>query len=95
MKLKARKKREKQTLFKKRLKSATNKYIDKLHHRDMFDLADYLKTCGQSDNEIRQITIISGRKEVMKDQIMIRVLGLSLDDWRHLWSAARHEFTGD
>ena len=31
----------------------------------------------------------------MKDQIIIRVLGLGWDDWHHLWSAAAHEFTGD
>ena len=31
----------------------------------------------------------------MKDQIRIRVLGLGWDNWRHPWSAARHDFTGE
>ena len=28
----------------------------------------------------------------MKDQMIIRVLGLSWDNWHHPWSAAGHEF---
>ena len=31
----------------------------------------------------------------MKDQIIIRVLGLGWDDWRHPWYAAGHEFIGE
>ena len=71
------KKEKKQTLLKKRLEDATKKYIDKLHHRNMFDSEACLEFCAQIDNKIKQITSISGRKEVMKDQIIIRVLGLA------------------
>ena len=31
----------------------------------------------------------------MKDQIRIRLLGLSWDDWHHPWSAEGHEFIGE
>ena len=58
----------------------------------MFDPAACLKTCAQIDNELSQITIISGIKEAMKDQIIIRVLGLGSDYWHHMWSAAGHDF---
>ena len=68
------------TIPKTRLEGATKKYIDKIHHRDMFDLADCLKTCVKINNEIRQITSIRGIKEAMKDQIRIRMLGLGWDD---------------
>ena len=60
----------------------------------MFDLAASFKTCAQIDNELRQITSISMRKEAMKDQIIIRALGLGWDDWHHPWSASGHEFKG-
>ena len=60
----------------------------------MFDLEACFLTCAQIDNELKQITNISGRKEAMKDQIIIRVLGLGWDDWHHPWSAAGHEFKG-
>ena len=58
----------------------------------MFDLEACLKTCAQIDNKLRRITSISSRKEAMKDQIRIRVLGLGWDNWHHPWSAAGHEF---
>ena len=95
LKLKVRKKRKKQILLKKRLESAIKKYIDKLHHRGMFESAACLTTCAQIDNKLSQITSISRKKEAMKDQIIIRVLGLSWDDWHHPWSAEGHEFTGE
>ena len=95
LKLKVIKKEKKQTLLKKRLGGATKKYIYKLHHCNMFDSEACLKNCAQIDNKPRKITSISGRKEVMKDQIIIRVLGLGWDNWHHLWSASGHEFTGN
>ena len=73
---KSEKKRGKQIILKKRLEGATKKYIDKLHHRDMFNSEACLKTCAKIDNELRNITSITGRKEAMKDQIRIRMLGL-------------------
>ena len=72
--------KRKETLLKKRLKGATKEYIDKLHHCDMFDSEAFLKNCAQIDSELRQIISISGRKEAMKDQIRVRVLGLGWDD---------------
>ena len=74
LKLKMRKKEKR--LLKKRLEGAIKKYTEKIYHRDMFDSAACFKTCAQIDNELRQITNISGRKEAIKDQIRIRVLGL-------------------
>ena len=89
------KKREKQTLLKNCLEGATKKYIDKIHHCDMFESVACLKTCAQIDNELRKITSISGRKEAMRDQIIIRLLGLGWDDWHHPWYSAGHYFIGD
>ena len=71
LKLKVRKKRKNKHFLKSVSKVPPKKYIDNLHHCDMFDLADFLKTCAQIDNKIRQITRTKGRKEVMKYQIRI------------------------
>ena len=61
----------------------------------MFDLAYCLKTCEQIDNNLSQITSISGRKEAMQDQIRIQVLGLGWYDWHHQWCEVGHKFTGE
>ena len=94
LKLKESKKREKkQTLLKKCLKGAAKKYIDKVHHRDIFDSAACLIFFTQIDNKLRQITSISGRKEELKDKIRTIVLGLGWDNWNHPWYVSGHEFT--
>ena len=62
LKLKVRKEEKKLTLRKKCPKGATKKYIDKIHHHDMFELEACLKNCAQIDNELRHTTITSSRK---------------------------------
>ena len=73
-------------MIKKRLDGATKSYIDKLHYREMHDSAACWKTCRQVDAELKKLKSESARREALKDQIRMRVLGLGWDDCHHPWS---------
>ena len=84
---------KKETLLKNRLEAATKDYVDKLHYRAMFDSAACWKTCKQVDAELRNIKSVSGKKEALKDQIRMRVLGLGWEDCHHAWSHGGTDYT--
>ena len=83
---KEKKRQKKETLIKKRLDVATKSYIDKLHYREMHDSPACWKDCRQVDAELKKLKSESAKKEALKDQIRIRVLGLGWDDCHHPWS---------
>ena len=84
---------KKETLLKNRLEAATKDYVDKLHYRGIFDSAACWKTCKQVDAEPRKIKSVSGKKEALKDQIRMRVLGLGWEDCHHAWSHGGTDYT--
>lgn len=84
---------KKEVLLNNRLEAATKDYVDKLHYRSMFDSAACWKNCKQVDVELKKIKTVSGKKEALKDQIRIRVLGLGWEDCHHAWSHGGTEYT--
>jgi hypothetical protein len=83
---KEKKRQKKETLIKKRLDGATKSYIDKLHYREMHGSPACWKNCRQVDAELKKLESEYAKKEALKDQIRIRVLGLGWDDCHHPWS---------
>ena len=88
-----RKQEKKAALLKERLEAATKAYVDKLYYREMFDSAACWKTCKQVDSELKKIKSPSGKKEALKDQIKMRVLGLGWEDCHHAWSKGGNDFS--
>ena len=57
-----------------------------MYYKEIFDSAACWKPCNQVDSELKKIKSISGKCNVLKDKIKMRVFGLDCDDCHYTWS---------
>ena len=89
----SKKRHKKETLLKNKLDGATKAYVDKLHYCKMCDSAACWRTCNRVDHELKAITSETTKREALKDQIRMRVLGLGWEDCHHPWLSGGVVFT--
>ena len=86
---------QKEALKKKNLISAKKKYMESLTYREMYESAACWKTKEQVESKYAKLTSETSKRDAMKNQIKMRVLGLNRKDLEHSWSENGKMFSGD
>jgi len=92
-KQRARKDRRKEILREKKLMAAQREYANALTYIDMYHSSACWKTSSNIRKEFSNLTSMTAKKDAMKEQINIRVLGFGWDDLHHPWSKGGVDYT--
>ena len=74
-------------LTKKRIEAATEAYVNKLYYREMYDSPACCHTVRELRAELGKLRSEYAKREMCKEQIRIRTLGLDRVDWHNPWSS--------
>ena len=84
-----------ESLVKKRIEAATEAYVNKLHYREMYDSPSCCHTVKELRAELGKLSSENAKREMCKEQIRIRTLGLDRVEWHHPWSSGGVLFSAD
>ena len=73
--------------------AAQREYANALTYIDMYHSSACWKTSSNIRKEFSNLTSVTAKKDAMKEQIRIRVLGFGWDDLHHPWSKGGVDYT--